>query len=122
MSKRKPPKNDCLRQCVARAVGRKPHRVPHFVKKYRGRWRWHLFAWLARTGHTTIFYPSKRGLPGFLSEDIRRWINVGLTAKGTGHAVLMEAAKNEPASVAWDGGHRLKKVQATIVILKRREA
>jgi hypothetical protein len=112
-------KDDCLRQCVARVTGRKPSRVPHFVRKYRGRWSWHLAVWCERVGFHSILFRRVRGFcgDGEISEGVRRWIQIGFTQKGTSHAVVMECAPGERGHVVYDAGTPLKRVTRILVII-----
>lgn len=112
---RKRAKDDCLRQCVARVTGRKPHRVPHFVKKYRGRWIYHLSEWCRRTGHIMILAPTRQRAFVHIFGDFPH-IRIGLTKiKKTCHAVVYEA----DGTCSYDGGNPLGKVDRVLVIVKR---
>lgn len=114
-------KGDCLRQCVARVLGRKPHTVPDFVRLYRGRWSWHLMQWCERIGRHAILAPARGRYwsETHASEGVRRWIQIGVTRRGTHHAVVMEAEKNRPARVTYDGGSPLKRVKGILYILEK---
>lgn len=116
-------KNDCLRQCVARVVGRPVHRVPHFVKKYGGRWSYHLARWLERVGFVMIYVVRGKGSRVVATEGVRSWILIGPTSgkrkRPCHHAVVMSARPFQAGRVTWDGGIPLKRVDRTLYILPK---
>lgn len=117
--RRRKPKGDCLRQCVARVIGRKPHRVPDFVNKYKGRWLYHFSRWCERVGYIVIYHTRKRGSTCESSEGVRAWIQIGTGRNGGSHAVVMSALPNKPATVTYDGGNPLRKIERIIFILPK---
>jgi hypothetical protein len=113
--------DDCLRQCVARVVKRKPHRVPHFVRKYKGRWLWYLTQWCERIGYHVLYCNGEVQI----SEGIRTWINIGPSRKRSKktkiyHAVVMKCKPGGDGKVVYDGGNGLRRVERTLIILKKR--
>lgn len=107
-------KNDCFRQCVARVTGRHPRKVPHFLGLYGGRWLYHFIVWAERIGYAVVV--TKR--ESTFSRSILQWINIGVCRDGVGHAVVMRAASpSAPATVVYDDGFRLRRVQQSIIMI-----
>lgn len=110
-------RQDCLRQCVARIIGKPASTVPHFVKRYRGRWVWHLGQWLARRGYAMVYAHGSATRPvtmaGFRPE---RWIEIGPTNVGKHHHAVVYG----PKGPVYNGGRPLKRSNRVLVIVRTR--
>lgn len=106
-------KNGCLRECVARATDRHKSRVPHFVRVHRGQWMDALYRWCQRVGYTLIVITKPRGVRTKVLEiHAERWINVGITRSGCGHAVYIG-----PTGIEYDGGQSLRRVDKVLFLV-----
>ena len=112
-------KGDCLRHCLARLLKLPLRSVPDFVnRKDGGRWSYHLTQWGNRRGYAVIVAKAKVVLP----LNIGTWISIGLTRKGTRHAVVMEARSWQHEAVCvYDAGNPLVKVDTVLLVLPLRK-
>lgn len=107
-------KNDCLRCSIAVVLGLPKSRVPHFVKRYKGRWAWHLTEWCGRRGKRLVYagITTERGRNGIVA-GVKRWIVIGTTRRGTCHAVVVQ----RDIGVTHDWGFPLRSSRSLIVIV-----
>lgn len=110
-------RDDCLRQCVARVLGVEPRRVPHFVRRYRGRWSWHLGRWCARRGILVVLAPTRPSRSVIVAGAPCRHIRIGIGRSGARHAVVHEA----DGTCSYDGGNPLRTVDTVVVLAKVRK-
>lgn len=112
-------KGDCLRRCLARLLRLPLRSVPDFVNRKGGtRWAYHLTQWGNRRGYAVIVAKTKVVLP----LNVKAWINIGTTRRGTRHAVVMESASwQHEAACVYDGGNPLVRVDTILLVLPLRE-
>lgn len=88
-------KGDCVRCCVAFVLNLRWQQVPDFVRKYHGRWPWHLAQWLRRRGLFLMRIQGRRVVDWAPRMDRIACGTTRLTKgkKGTRHALVINRGK-----------------------------
>lgn len=109
-------KDDCLRQCIAFVTGLEWQKVPHFVRRYRGRWLYHLGIWGKRHGYWFIYAkPKMLSKVHVAGASPKIFIGIGPSERSKlYHAVVFNGA----GKCLYDGGTKIKDLTDVLIIGK----